>query len=265
MFSFVHNRNNLGICCPNIHGAQRIRRNTKHIKLMCILQSLAVVLHMCKRIRIPMTQANIQQSISSRIDRRTEASRSFGKEYTVMIHVRNVRKIKASDFIGRPEETTGDMSVYLVVHKNAKVYEVRLTARVSDEQLGIKLQNYRVEVLSPIRRKYYYGLHVGDGTHYVKYRIFDKWNKNDSKTCTCYGENTATFIRRLIMLRGRNNYWSYRILNMKTKTFENAMHDNCNGERGEANEGSRVYKTDDEIESDNELDNSLTIGETRNV
>lgn len=148
---------------------------------------------------------NIQQSLSSQRDRRAGTSRIFGKECTVIIDVKDVKKIKASSIIRSVEELTGDLSVYAVVPKGANLYEVtlpnkevacnilggididnvhydctllysdtiivsiiHLPAYISDEEIGMKLREYGVELLAPIQRRYYPGTQVADGTRYVK-------------------------------------------------------------------------------------------------
>ncbi|KAL3876306.1 hypothetical protein ACJMK2_034169 [Sinanodonta woodiana] len=70
---------------------------------------------------------------SDRIDGSARASRSFRKECTVVIDVKDVKKIKASHIIRCVEELTGDMSVYAVVPKGAKLYEVTLPNKEVDD------------------------------------------------------------------------------------------------------------------------------------
>ncbi|KAL3873299.1 hypothetical protein ACJMK2_036435 [Sinanodonta woodiana] len=140
-----------------------------------------------------------------RIDGSTKASRSFGKECTVVIDVKDVKKIKASHIVRCVEELTGDMSVYAVVPKGANLYEetlpnkevaynilsgidigsdhfdctllysdtiivsiLHLPAYITDAEISMKLREYGVELLSPIQRRYYPGTRVADGTRYVR-------------------------------------------------------------------------------------------------
>ena len=149
--------------------------------------------------------ASDEDSMYSRINGSARASRSFGKECTVVIDVKDVKKIKASDIIRCVEELTGDMSVYAVVPKGANLYEVtlpnkevaynilsgidigsdhfdctllysdtiivsilHLPAYITDQEISTKLREFGVELLSPIQRRYYPGTSVADGTRYVR-------------------------------------------------------------------------------------------------
>ncbi|KAL3837288.1 hypothetical protein ACJMK2_022655, partial [Sinanodonta woodiana] len=70
--------------------------------------------------------ASDQKIMSDRIDGSARASRCFGKECTLVIDVKDVKKINASHCIRCVEELTGDMPVYAVVPKGANLYEVTL-------------------------------------------------------------------------------------------------------------------------------------------
>ncbi|KAL3888358.1 hypothetical protein ACJMK2_000728 [Sinanodonta woodiana] len=152
--------------------------------------------------------------MSDRIHGSARASRSFGKECTVVIDVKDVKKIKTSHIIRCVEELTGDMSVYAVVPKGANLYEVTLPNKE------------------------------------VAYNILSGIDIGNAQSCTCYSEDIAKIhsqvddVTRVIQHDAEDIQHDAD----DKKEIENAKQQDESGKSSEENDRSNVELTNEEIE-----------------
>jgi hypothetical protein len=135
-------------------------------------------------------------------------TRTFVKECSVLIDVGDNHKVKAIDIINSIDSVIGEGSVFACVPKSGSAYELtlddqesaqllldgvtvsgvtydcravaqtvltvsfmHLPAYLSDDEIGAKLHEFDVDVVGNIRRRYYTGTTVADGTRYMSVKL----------------------------------------------------------------------------------------------
>ena len=134
-----------------------------------------------------------------------DGGNNFVKELTLIVDVADNRRVSATSVIEEAEAICGDGNILAVVPRSGNLYEItvkhkqnsddlsnmpfqvagirykchavyatervvsflHLPAFIPDEDILEKLQGYGVEIMSSIKRRYYPGTTVSDGTRYV--------------------------------------------------------------------------------------------------